>query len=163
MIVVTVLAAVGGLVLVAMAYAVGRLQGEVKRLHRDLEVAQVEPTASGATPSTREFLPPESAVAPAGDPAVESIPVITAMVVPVDEPDLSVSRVASVTLARPLIKVAAFSYGVRRALGDENRFRIRYAMRQEFKRQRKMRRRRAGRGPMTLYPVRRERRGGGSE
>ena len=44
-------------------------------------------------------------------------------------------RVASVTLARPLIKVAALSYGFRRALDDEQRFRMRYAMRQELKRQ----------------------------
>jgi hypothetical protein len=47
----------------------------------------------------------------------EEVSAITAMV---DGDDLDVTREgASVTLARPLIKVAAFSYGLRWALGDE--------------------------------------------
>lgn len=58
------------------------------------------------------------------------------------EPDLSVARVASVTLAGPLIRVAAFSYGVRRALAEESRMRIAYAFRKELRRQHKLRRRR---------------------
>jgi hypothetical protein len=65
-----------------------------------------------------------------------------------DDADLSVSRVASVTLAGPLIKVAALSHGLRRALDEESRMRIGYAVRKELKRQRKMRRRRrSGRAP----------------
>jgi hypothetical protein len=73
--------------------------------------------------------------------------VITAMP-EADDADLTARRVVSVTLARPLIKVAALSYGIRRALDDENRFKVRYAMRRELRRQRKMRRRRrAGRAP----------------
>lgn len=56
-----------------------------------------------------------------------------------------VSRVASVTLATPLIKVAALSHGVRRALDDDSRMRIAHAMRRELKSQRKMRRRRRSR------------------
>jgi hypothetical protein len=152
--IVIVLAAVlGGLAVVALAYTVGRLQGEVKRLHRDLEAARAEPIR----PEAEQFAAPAPVeiVAAAGEP--EGVPVITAIDQRGDEVDLSVSRVASVTLARPLIKVAAFSYGVRRALADENRFRFRYAMRQEFKRQRKLRRRRrAGRAPATFEPSRRE-------
>jgi hypothetical protein len=56
--------------------------------------------------------------------------------------DLSTARVASVTLGGPLIKVAAFSHGVRHALDEEQRLRIRYAVRKELRHQRKMRRRR---------------------
>jgi hypothetical protein len=57
-----------------------------------------------------------------------------------DEP--STARIASVTLGGPLIKVAAFGHGVRRALDEEQRMRISYAVRKELRRQRKMRRRR---------------------
>jgi hypothetical protein len=79
---------------------------------------------------------------------VEDVPVITALADQVDDVDLTTRRVASVTLARPLIKVAALTYGVRRALDDEHRLRVRLTMRRELKRQRKMRRRRrAGRAP----------------
>jgi len=74
-------------------------------------------------------------------PEAEHVAVITRMSDPVDV-DLTTRRVASVTLARPLIKVASLSYGLRRALDDEHRFRVRWTMRQELKRQRKMRRRR---------------------
>jgi hypothetical protein len=81
----------------------------------------------------------------------EPVPVITALPAAdgrIDDLDVTARRVASVTLARPLIKVASLSYGLRRALDDENRFKVRYAMRLEFRRQRKMRRRRrAGRAP----------------
>ena len=59
--------------------------------------------------------------------------------------EVPVSRVASVTLATPLVKVAAFSHGVRRALDDDSRMRIAHAMRRELKSQRKMRRRRRSR------------------
>jgi hypothetical protein len=62
------------------------------------------------------------------------------------EPDLRVSRVASVTLAGPLIKVAAFSHGVRRALAEETRMRVAHAFRKELRRQRKLRRRRTAAG-----------------
>jgi hypothetical protein len=60
------------------------------------------------------------------------------------EADLSTARIASVTLGGPLIKVAAFSHGVRHALDEEQRMRISYAVRKELRRQRKMRRRRRG-------------------
>jgi hypothetical protein len=56
--------------------------------------------------------------------------------------ELSTSRIASVTLGGPLIKVAAFGHGVRHALDEEQRMRISYAVRKELRRQRKIRRRR---------------------
>lgn len=59
------------------------------------------------------------------------------------EPDLGVARVASVTLSGPLIKVAAFSHGVRRALDEETRMRAAYAFRKELRRQRRVRGKRA--------------------
>jgi hypothetical protein len=58
------------------------------------------------------------------------------------EPDPTVARVASVTLSGPLIKVAAFSSGVRRALDEETRMRVAYAFRKELRRQRRVRRQR---------------------
>ncbi len=59
-----------------------------------------------------------------------------------DDDDLTTARIASVTLGRPLIKVAALSHGVRHALDEEQRMRISYAVRKELRRQRKIRRRR---------------------
>jgi len=77
------------------------------------------------------------------EPEPEDIPVITRISdAAEDDVDLTTRRVASVALARPLIKVASLSYGVRRALDDEHRFQVRWTMRRELKRQRKMRRRR---------------------
>ncbi len=55
--------------------------------------------------------------------------------------DLTAARLASVTLAEPLIKVAAFTSGVRRALGEEHRIRVSATFRRELRRQRKLRRR----------------------
>lgn len=54
---------------------------------------------------------------------------------------MTVARVASVTLSEPLIKVAAFTHGVRRALDEEQRIRISATFRRELRRQRKLRRR----------------------
>jgi hypothetical protein len=53
--------------------------------------------------------------------------------------------VLSVTLGEPLVKLAAFGYGVRRALSAESRNRIAFEMRREVKRARKERRRAARR------------------
>jgi hypothetical protein len=49
--------------------------------------------------------------------------------------------VLSATLGEPLVKVAAFSHGVRRALSAESRNRIWFEMRREVRRARKQRRR----------------------
>ena len=153
------------LVIVVLAYLVGRLQGDVRRLndqvHRlsegDEASPRDEPGAVGVVsvelPRQRPVRPELVEVVPTnptgssteGEPHVA---VITAMSDDGDELEVTRARVASVTLARPLIKVAAISFGLRRALRDEQRFRIRYAMRQELRRQTKMRRRRrAGRAP----------------
>ncbi|HEX6248349.1 MAG TPA: hypothetical protein VFZ64_10800 [Nocardioidaceae bacterium] len=49
------------------------------------------------------------------------------------------------TLGEPLVKVAAFGYGLRRALAPETRNRIAFEMRREVRRARKQRRRAARR------------------
>ena len=62
------------------------------------------------------------------------------------------AAVLSATLGEPLVKAAAWTYGVRRALSPENRNRIAFEMRREVKRARKERRRearRAARAPKT--------------
>jgi len=58
-----------------------------------------------------------------------------------DVPDEVSSRlVLSATVGEPLLKLAAFAYGVRKALTPENRNRIRFEMRREVRRARKARR-----------------------
>jgi hypothetical protein len=66
----------------------------------------------------------------------------------VGEPDAAVDRVVvpdrvvlSATLGEPLVKVAAFSHGVRRALSAESRNRIWFEMRREVRAARRRRRR----------------------
>lgn len=48
--------------------------------------------------------------------------------------------VLSATVGEPLVRLAAFAYGVRHALSPENRNRIRFEMRREIRRARKARR-----------------------
>jgi hypothetical protein len=123
-----------GVVVVHLAYQVRRLQAEVQTLVRSRDAAPREETVEPVATSP---------------PVVDEELVITPMPIgpPEVEPDLSVSRVASVTLAGPLIKVAAFSHGVRRALAEESRMRVAYAFRKELRRQRKVRRKRSAARP----------------
>jgi hypothetical protein len=62
-----------------------------------------------------------------------------------DLPQVPERAVLSVTLGEPLVKLAAFGYGLRRALAPESRNRIAFEMRREVKRARKQRRRAARR------------------
>ncbi|MET3963682.1 hypothetical protein ABIE44_003616 [Marmoricola sp. OAE513] len=60
--------------------------------------------------------------------------------VPVEDPVVVPDRlVLSATVGTPLVKVAAFSHGVRRALSPENRNRIWFEMRREVRAARKRR------------------------
>lgn len=61
------------------------------------------------------------------------------------QPQVPGDAVLSVTLGEPLVKLASWTYGVRRALSAENRNRIAFEMRREIKRSRKERRRAARR------------------
>ena len=107
-----------------------RLQGQVETLTATL--ADLHPPAVPESPSPPGRRSPDE---------LGAVPLITGMTEP-DDTQLSTARVASVTLAGPLMKAAAFSYGLRYALHEERRMRVSYAMRKELRRQRKMRRRR---------------------
>ena len=66
-----------------------------------------------------------------------------------DLPQVPDRAVLSVTLGEPLVRLAAFGYGLRRALSPESRNRIAFEMRREVRRARKARRRAARRTRMT--------------
>ncbi len=134
------------LLLVVLGIAVWRLRRDVSRLSAELvagskartERPLVEPAEASVEPARALVDDPPSAKNVVG----ESVTVITRLDDKEVEPaDLTTSRVASVTLGRPLVKVAAFSYGLHRAFDEENRLRARLAFRSELRRQRKLRRR----------------------
>lgn len=93
--------------------------------------AQVEALVTGRPPAHE---PPEYVITHVGEPvaAVD------------DEPDAGVPvpnrLVLGATLGEPLVKVAAFSHGVRRALSAESRNRIWFEMRRETRASRRRRR-----------------------
>jgi hypothetical protein len=66
-------------------------------------------------------------------------------------PTASTQQVVSTALGEPLIKVAAFSHGVRQALREEKRAYLAYQVRREYRRRRRHNRARAraGRGGAT--------------
>lgn len=129
--------------LVALGYAVVSLRTEIDTMSRRFDA--LSGTGRGgadlsagalktAEPTTLERV---SVAETADEPPV----LITDMADERSDTDPTVSRVVSVTLAGPLIKVAAFSHGVQRALREESRMRIAYAFRRELKQQRRLRRR----------------------
>ena len=75
------------------------------------------------------------------DPVVAEF-LITDMGVEHPEPaeEAAARVVLSATVGRPVVRLAALAYGVRRALTPENRNRIRFEMRREIRRARKQRR-----------------------
>ncbi len=127
-------AVVLGVMTLLLGREVRRLRTEVRVLGQGPHPVLPEPAAEPSNPA----------------PAAEQDDLVltpTPLGPPEVELDLSVSRVASVTLSGPLIKVAAFSHGVRRALAEESRMRVAYAFRKELRRQRRLRRKRATAGP----------------
>lgn len=143
------------LVLVAvLVVVVRRLQASVETLSRQVQGnASTAPaastssgrrSASGATPLRPASSAPSESLGGArpGDESAQAVVSITDVSTQPRD-DFNVSRVASVTLARPLLKAAALSYGLRRALDTDSRLRIAHAMRKELKQQQKLRRRRA--------------------
>jgi hypothetical protein len=158
-----VTAVLGGLCVLAvavLAYVVARLGAQVRRLQVELAaLARTAAATASAAPPSAPAAPPlhDARTRPLDGHSLDDdvradepdeVPVITGLPHADDDVDITARRVASVTFARPLIKVASLSYGLRRALDDEHRFKVRQAVRQEFRRQRKMRRRRrAGRAP----------------
>lgn len=128
---------------VLLGRQVRRLSREVEALRQRLAENPLAARSPGIiAPGARRDLADGSRYADADD-IIRPVPIGAGDV----EPDLSDSRVASVTLAAPLIKVAALSHGVRRALSEENRMRAAYAFRKELRRQRRLRRKRPSAGP----------------
>lgn len=125
---------------VALCVLLVSLRSQVRRLTSRLEERDAQPPAA-----------PEPGAEPvsAAGAAEVAVPVITALATDRREVESAPSgwRVASVTLAEPLIKVVSFSYGLRRALDEERRLSYRLAVRKELRRQRKARRQR------RLHPV----------
>ncbi len=109
---------------------VERLERQVEELERALRRFRAEARETG---DDSAFVVTEAGVVRLTDPSAEAEPVAARPV-----PD---QVVLSATLGEPLVKAAAFSHGVRRALSAESRNRIRFAMRQEVRRSRRQRRR----------------------
>lgn len=133
------------LAVVLLAVGVVGLAKRVSRLSQQVEQLQRVPAPVLAPDSASPFS--SLAATPGGlretDPTDEEVSVITHLDVDPGPPPTT-ARVASVTLGGPLIKVAAFTHGVRRALREEQRMRIAYVVRKELRQQRKTRRRRRG-------------------
>jgi hypothetical protein len=104
------------------------LRAQLEELSSELAVAR---GAAAVVPPQTEFV-----ITTAGDPVAAD---------PGNLPAVPDRAVLSVTLGEPLVKLAAFGYGVRRALSAESRNRIAFEMRREVKRARKERRRAARR------------------
>lgn len=144
-----VVAVASAVVIAGLVYAVTNLRADVKRLQGQVNTSRPERPVTIAVPRGAQGNT-DAAAGRVDLVSTEPVPVITHLDDHryADGLDVTRAMVASVTLARPLIKVAAFSHGLLRALDDEQRMRIRWAMRKEFRSQRRMRRRRrAGRGP----------------
>jgi hypothetical protein len=118
--------------------ALASARADVAALSARLEELSAELAASrGAalpTPPQVEYV-----ITTAGDHSVEGE----------DLPRVPDRAVLSATLGEPLVKLAAFGYGLRKALSGETRNRIAFEMRREVKRTRKERRRAARRTRLT--------------
>ncbi len=141
----TVLAAVAAAALVASAILLVALLRQRGRSRADLEAVlaharaeteelrrQLEELAGRierpAAPAEAEFV-----ITSVGEPRPDGV-----QPGPLEVPD---RLVLGATLGGPLVKAAAFTHGLRRALSAESRNRIRFAMRQEVRRSRRERRR----------------------
>jgi hypothetical protein len=137
----------------ALSVAVLRIRADVRELVDIHEVEEPETDGEPAVlPRQRSVIRQQQARSPAHPPEIgyeaaprtvaEEVPVITQLSETTDAlpSDLTAARVASVALGRPLIKAAAFAYGVRRALDQEHRIRMQVAFRSELRQQRKRRR-----------------------
>jgi hypothetical protein len=110
-------------------------RADVEALHARVEELTEELRRTRATvlPSSEFVI--TTAGDPTGDPAGD----------PADRPQVPETAVLSATLGEPLVRAAAWTYGVRGALSPQNRNRIAFEMRREVKRARKERRRAARR------------------
>lgn len=114
-------------------------QAETARRHR------VERAATGARAETAG---PGASVDPREGESDQPATVITRIGDDEDADQVRTTRVVSAALGGPIIKAASLAHGIRYALDDEARIRIRAAAKRELKRQRKARRRTRRRTPV---------------
>jgi hypothetical protein len=133
-----------GVLVVALAVVVVTLHGQVRVLARRLdELGRGAPTLPLTEPSVGAGPAPLRPVGSAGSARSAEEPVnpqpitITDLGKPRPEPH----PVRRVSFGTTMIKLAAFSYGVRRALGEETRTLAAVTMQRELKRQQRQRRR----------------------
>jgi hypothetical protein len=148
-------ALVGLAVLVlALAVAVASLQRRVRDLADRLDglapaaLAPIPPQSVEPHPAPRPVGMAGSAP-PSGQP-VEPHPLT---ITDLGGTDPEPGPVRRVSFGTPMIKLAAFSYGVRRALGEDTRTLAAVTMRRELKRQRRQHRRGRRRDAATSSPA----------
>lgn len=135
----TVLVMAAALVVVALlGYQVVSLRRQLADVSATVAKLSLLSLHPEPTPAVQAVPPPVRVVA-GEHPLTEPVAAIHSLARPEVEL-VPTSRVASVTLGGPLIKVAAFGHGVRRALREEHRMRMAYLMRKELRRQQKLRR-----------------------
>lgn len=115
-----------------------RLRREVDTSHAALEVLKERVDRLADEAENARMAAAAAPVVPQVDYVITTagLPEVTARSVP-DH------AVLSATVGEPLVKVAAFAYGVRRALSAESRNRITFEVKREIRRARKQRRREA--------------------
>lgn len=120
--------ALAGVAVLALAMRRERRRHAELLAHFETELRELaELRASRAQAELQTTAVAEFLITDAGEPATEQ---------PIDD-----RVVLSATLGEPLIKVAAFGHGMRRALSPRSLNRIRFEMRREMRRARKERRR----------------------
>jgi hypothetical protein len=129
----------------AMLDAAQREADDLRHRLEELTGRPVRPSGAARGPAYLEELFAEPAPSHPAEPQLADF-VITQVGEPGADPaggDVAVPDrlVLSATLGEPLVKVAAFSHGVRRALRPESRNRIWFEMRREVRAARKRRRR----------------------
>ncbi|MDQ6688254.1 MAG: hypothetical protein M3Z50_11710 [Actinomycetota bacterium] len=141
-IIVGLLGAVISVALVLLLVYVTALRGLLRRTRHeqaDLRVeidqlrGRLDELSLGQTP-TKGHLPEPGPSAPSSAPSPAAAPAVPARVV-------GDSLVLSETVGEPLVKVAAFAHGLRRALSGQSLNQIRFEVRREVRRARKRRRR----------------------
>lgn len=121
-----------------LAVAVASLRRQVRalsdRLGRLGQPAPADPTVEHSAEASARRV--DTAVS--GD-TPDDVPPVT--ITDLGQTAVEPAVVRRVALSTPLIKLAALSYGLRRALGEDTRTRAAVTMRRELKRQRRQRRR----------------------
>ena len=143
------LLAVGALAVIASAGVVV-LRTEVRLLRTELSAAMPArgPAPAQTGSSDRTAAPAATGSEDPSGPAPGQLPALPLPVQPVAAP--SQQQIVVATLGHPLVRVAAVSHGLRRALTPENRDRILALVRRDLRRREKLRRRAARRAARVM-------------